>query len=159
VLSHMFTFALKKRLIGAHPRTRYGRLRENEKALRVMTLEEVRRLVEKVMDENMMIGCYVGLLGEADLRKSEGLRLNWDYVDTERRTLTVEASKNGKARYVPLSDYALELLGKLPRTDKCPFVFVLARHEAAGSRSSSLVLRGSLERGIRVGRFSRPATF
>jgi len=124
VLSHMFTFALKKRLIGAHPMTRYGRLRENEKALRVMTLEDERRLVQKVMDENVMIGCYVGLLGETGLRKSEGLRLKWDYVDTARRTLTVEASKNGKTRHVPLSDYALELLGKLSRVEGCPFVFV-----------------------------------
>ena len=56
VLSHMLTFALKKLLIGAHPMTRYGRLRENEKALRVMTLEEERRLVQKVMEENLIIG-------------------------------------------------------------------------------------------------------
>lgn len=124
VLSHMLTFALKKRLIGAHPMTRHGRLRENEKALRVMTLEEERRLVQKVTDESLIIGCYVGLLGETGLRKSEGLKLKWDYVDTARRTLTVEASKNGKTRHVPLSDYALELLGKLPRIEKCSFVFV-----------------------------------
>ena len=103
--------------------TRYGRLRENEKALRVMTLTEERRLVQRVMEENLVIGCYVGLLGETGLRKTEGLRLKWDYVDAQRRTLTVEASKNGKSRHVPLSDYALELLGKLHRFDECPFVF------------------------------------
>jgi integrase len=124
VLSHMFTFALKKRLIAAHPMTRYGRLRENEKALRVMTLEDERRLVRKVMDENLIIGCYVGILGETGLRKSEGLKLKWDYVDTKSRTLTVEAGKTGKTRYVPLSDYALELLGKMTRVEGCTFVFV-----------------------------------
>jgi len=124
VLSHMFTFALKKRSIGTHPMTRYGRLRENEKALRVMTLEEERRLVQKVMDDSLIVGCYVGLLGETGLRKSEGLRLKWDYVDDARRTLTVEASKNGKTRHIPLSDYALELLGKLPRVERSSFVFV-----------------------------------
>lgn len=124
VLSHMFTFALKKRLIAAHPMTRYGRLRENEKALRVMTLEEERRLVQKVMDENLIIGCYVGVLGETGLRKAEGLKLKWDYVDIKSRTLTVEAGKTGKTRYVPLSDYALELFGKVSRVEGCPFVFV-----------------------------------
>jgi integrase len=124
VLSHMFTFALKKRLIAAHPMTRYGRLRENEKALRVMTLEEERRLVQKVMDENLVIGCYVGLLGETGLRKSEGLKLKWDYVDIGRRMLTVEVSKNGRTRQVPLSDYALELWGRVPKTEKSPFVFL-----------------------------------
>jgi integrase len=124
VLSHMLTFALKKGLIAAHPMTRYGRLREDEKALRVMTLDEERRLVERVSVESVIIGCYVGLLGETGLRKAEGLKLKWDYVDTERRTLTVEAGKTGKTRYVPLSDYALELLGKLKRIEGCPFVFV-----------------------------------
>ena len=118
--------------------TRYGRLRENEKALRVMTLEDERRLVQKVMDENVMIGCYVGLFGETGLRKSERMRLKWDYVDTARRTLTVEASKNGKTRHVPLSDYALELLGKLSRVEGCPFVFVWT-----ASRFAILVIRSS----------------
>ena len=32
-----------------------------------MTLEEERRLVQKVMDENLIIGCYVSLLGETGL--------------------------------------------------------------------------------------------
>ncbi len=58
----MFTFALKKKLIPPpHPITRYGRFPEEEKALRVLTLEEERRLVQKVMDGNPIIGCYVGL--------------------------------------------------------------------------------------------------
>jgi integrase len=124
VLSHMFTFALKKRLIATHPMTRYGRLRENEKALRVMSLEEERKLIQKVMDENLIIGCYVGLLGETGLRKAEGLKLKWDYLDLKSRTLTVEAGKTGKTRYVPLSDYALQLLSKVLRVEGCPFVFV-----------------------------------
>ena len=103
---------------------RYGRAREDEKALRVMTLEEERRLVQRVMELNLIIGCYVGLLGETGLRKKEGLRLKWEYVNTKSRMLTVEASKNGKTRYVPLSDYALELLAKLPASKgvrRCSF--------------------------------------
>jgi integrase len=125
VLSHMFTFALKKKLIPApHPMARYGRLPEEEKAARVMTLEQERRLVQAVTDENLVIGCYVGLLGETGLRKKEGLKLKWDYVDVERRILTVEASKNCKTRHIPLSDYALTLLARLPRIQGCSFVFV-----------------------------------
>jgi integrase len=125
VLSHLFTFALKKKLISPpHPMARYGRLPEEEKAQKVMTLQEERRLVQKIMDESLIIGCYVGILGETALRKTEGLRLKWDNVDTDRRVLTVEASKSGKTRQVPLSDFALELLGKLPRIKECPYVFV-----------------------------------
>ena len=54
-----------------------------------MTLEEERRLVQKVTDESLIVGSYVSLLGETGLRKSEGLKLKWDYVGTARRTLTV----------------------------------------------------------------------
>jgi integrase len=124
VLSHLFTFAIKKRLISAHPMTRYGRLPEKEKAVRIMTLEEERRLVQSVMDESPIIGCFVGLLGETGLRKSECLRLKWEHVDLKTRTLIVEAGKTGETRYVPLSDFAVELLEKLSRFDGCPFVFV-----------------------------------
>jgi integrase len=123
VLSHMVTFAMKKKLIaGPHPMARYGRLPEEERALRVMTLVEERRLVANVMDESLVLGCYVGLLGETGLRKAEGLNLKWDYVDLNNRVLTVAASKSGKTRRVPLSDYALQLFGKLHRV--CAFVFV-----------------------------------
>jgi len=58
VLSHMFTFALKtKGLIQIHPMTRYGRIPEDEKALRVMDLEEERNLVNAVLAKNHVIGC------------------------------------------------------------------------------------------------------
>src|SRR5439155_13235356 len=112
------------KLIDVHPMVRYGRSREQEKALRIMTLEEERRLVQCVMDENLVIGCYVGLLGETGMRKSEGLNLKWEYVNTETRMPTVEVSKSGRSRYIPLSDFALELLGRLPRVAGCPKVFV-----------------------------------
>ncbi len=125
VLSHMMTFALKKKLIPPpHPMARYGRLPEEEKPLRVMTLQDERSLVERVMDENLIIGCYVGLLGETGLRKAEGLNLKWDFVDCERRVLTVAASKSGRTRQVPLSDFALQLLAKVPQVGDCPYVFV-----------------------------------
>jgi integrase len=124
VLSNMLTFALKKGLIEIHPMARYGRIPEDEKALRVMELKEERRLVSAVHDENHVVGCYVGVLGETALRMTEGLLLKWDFVNLEQGILTVEASKNYRARHIPLSDYAIELLRSLPRVVGCPFVFV-----------------------------------
>ena len=73
VLSHMFTFALKtKGLSQIHPMTRYARIPEDQKALRVMDLQEERNLVNAVEAKNHVIGCYVGLLGETALRMTEG---------------------------------------------------------------------------------------
>jgi integrase len=105
---------------------RYGRIPEDEKALRVMDLEEERRLVNAVLAKNHVIGCYVGVLGETALRMTEGLLLKWKFVNLGERNLTVEASKNYKTRHVPLSDYAIELLRSLPRVIGCEYVFALA---------------------------------
>lgn len=127
VLSHMFTFALKtKGIIQIHPMTRYGRIPEDQKALRVMELEEERNLVKAVQAKNHVIGCYVGLLGETALRMTEGLLLKWKFINLGERNLTVEASKNYKTRHVPLSDYAIELLRSLPRVIGCEYVFAHA---------------------------------
>jgi integrase len=91
-----------------------------------MDLEEERRLVEAVLHKNHVIGCYVGVLGETALRMTEGLLLKWKFVNLGERTLTVEASKNYKTRYVPLSDYAIELLRSIPRVIGCEYVFAKA---------------------------------
>ena len=127
VLSNMFTFALKtKGIIQIHPMTRYGRIPEDQKALRIMDLEEERRLVNAVLAKNHVIGCYVGVLGETALRMTEGLLLKWKFVNLRDSSLTVEASKNYKTRHVPLSDYAIELLQSLPRVIGCEYVFAHA---------------------------------
>jgi integrase len=124
VLSNMLTWALNRGLIDTHPMLRFKRLPEPETVLRVMTLEEERRLVEAVMNHDPVVGAYCGILGETGLRMTEGLRLKWDHVSIQRRNLTVAASKNYKTREVPLSDYAIELLKSLPRIVGVPHVFV-----------------------------------
>jgi hypothetical protein len=56
VLSNMLTFALKKGLIEIHPMARYGRIPEDEKALRVMDLKEERGLVTTVQKKITLSG-------------------------------------------------------------------------------------------------------
>ena len=75
VLSNMMTFALDKGYIDNHPMQRFRRLPEPETVLRVMTLEEERRLVEAVAVHDAVIGAYCGFLGETALRMMEGLRM------------------------------------------------------------------------------------
>jgi integrase len=96
-------------------------LPEEIKALRVMTLEEERQLVDAI--EEPTIAAYVALLGETGLRKQEGLNLRWDHINLGQRIVSVEDTKSGKPRYVPLSDYAIEGLNSLVRVIGCPYVF------------------------------------
>ena len=127
VLKNMFTFAVERELIDVHPLSRFRLLPEERKALRVMTFEEERCLVEKVAATDLIVGAYVALLGETALRKQEGLHLTWDQVDLRQRMLSVERTKSKQPRYVPLSDYAVEWLQELVRVIGCPHVFVNLR--------------------------------
>ena len=123
VIKNMLTFAIEKEIIDVHPLARFHMLPEEEVALRIPTLEEERRLVAAVMKENPTIGAYVGILGETGARMQEGLRLQWPLVNLNQRLLTIEETKNGKVRHIPLSDYAIELLRTLTRIVGCPYVF------------------------------------
>ena len=47
------------------------------------------------------------------MRRSEQYFLTWDCVDLERRQVTIPHSKNGKVRYIPLDNTALNALRQL----------------------------------------------
>lgn len=123
VLSNMLTFAFKKELITVHPMTLYGRLPVDQKERRYMTVEEERALVKAVWSFDPTVGAYLAILGETGLRMEEGLNLKWEHIDFPNGHLTVAASKNGKVRFIPLSDFALEVLRGIPRVIKSPYVF------------------------------------
>ncbi len=118
----MLTFALENELIETHPLIRFRMLREEPKAVRSLTIADERRLVEAI--EEPTIASYVAILGETGLRKEEGLSLCWKHINLGDRLLSVEHTKSGRPRYVPLLDYAIEHLSTLVRLFDCPYVFV-----------------------------------
>lgn len=123
VLKNLLTFAMTKGIIQVHPLNRYPLLPEPETVLRVMTLEEERKLVHAIMAEDHTVGIFTAFLGETGLRLQEGLRLKWEFINIGDRMVSVEASKNYRGRHVPLSDYAMELLQQLTRVLGSPYVF------------------------------------
>jgi integrase len=102
VLSNMLTFALEKGLIEIHPMARYRRIKEEEeeKALRVMTIEEERKLVEVTLAKDLAVCVYCGLLGETAVRPEEGLRQQWSFINLSQHMLTVDRSKTKRARHI-----------------------------------------------------------
>jgi integrase len=55
-------------------------------------------------------------------RRNELLHAKWEHVDLERKAWHIPDSKTGKPRYVPLSQAAIDLISKLPRWEKCPWL-------------------------------------
>lgn len=62
------------------------------------------------------------------MRKSEQYGLTWDCVDIGRRQITIPRSKNGKVRYIPLDNTALDALLQLrTRSDGTGQVMVFSK--------------------------------
>ncbi len=55
-------------------------------------------------------------------RKSELLGARWEHVDLERRSWLIPTTKTGRARYVPLSQSAVDVMASLPRLPNSPWI-------------------------------------
>ncbi len=102
---------------------------------RFLTPAEVERIVTAVQTEArsaywladlVVFACHTGL------RRGELVNLRWDAVDLDRRALTVAntetfTTKSGADRRVPLSQAAVDALGRLDRSEECPYVFATDR--------------------------------
>jgi integrase len=129
VLKNLLTFAVEKGTIETNPLLGFRRLPEPQKALRTLTLEEERSLVEHVAANDLTIGAFTAVLGETGLRLGEGLRLQWGDLDLGDGRLTVGESKSGKVRHVPLTPYAVEWLRNVERVVGMPWVWMRTRTE------------------------------
>lgn len=106
-----------------NPIRRVPRLRFDNARSRFLTAEEANRLCEAAyVSENRMLGPIVELLLHTGARKNELLHARWENVDLERQLWTIPVTKTGKARTVPLSDRATQVIEGLPRFDGCAYV-------------------------------------
>ena len=95
----------------------------NNARQRFLSIEEIERLrfaVEK--SSNTQLKHIVNLSILLLCRKRELLDAKWTDFDIERRNWHIPMSKSGKARNVPLSTAALEILAQLPRWEGVPWV-------------------------------------
>ena len=90
---------------------------------RFLTSDETQRLQEALeQSDNTQLKHIVPLMLLFGCRKRELLDSKWVDFDLERRNWHIPMSKNGKARNIPISTKALDLLQVLPRWNGCPYV-------------------------------------
>lgn len=100
------------------PRPKYNNARD-----RFLSSEEAAALLTACSASiNPQLRNIVGLLLLTGARKRELLDSKWEHVNLDRRVWFIPTSKTGKARHVPLSQPALDLIRQLPRFDKCPWL-------------------------------------
>lgn len=71
---------------------------------------------------NPQLRNIVGLLLLTGARKNELLQAKWEHVNFDRKVWFIPDSKTGKARHVPLSQPALDIINQLPRFEKCAWL-------------------------------------
>ena len=122
LVKYAFNCARRWGFIAESPARDVQTLPEKEFRERYLSEEEARRLLNALdADKDRQAAQVVKLLLFTGARKSEVLAALWENVDMERRILTVPLSKSGKARHIPLSDAALQVLAEIPRQSEWLF--------------------------------------
>lgn len=125
MLNRSFELAAKWGIPGSQPnpvkhipRRKFSNARE-----RYLSADDAKRLHKAVAaSSNPQLANIVGLLLLTGARRNELLHARWENVDLERRAWFIPDSKTGKSRYVPLSQPAIDLIGKLPKFRNCPWL-------------------------------------
>jgi len=92
---------------------------------RVLSLVERERLLVELQPtgrRNTWMPTVVILALKTAMRRSELLALRWGNINLERRTATLQMTKNGESRIVPLSTTAIQTLTSMPKS-VCGAVF------------------------------------
>lgn len=90
---------------------------------RYINAAEVQRLMAACeASQNKQLKFIVPLLLLTGARVGELLHAQWQHIDVERRLWLIPTSKTGKPRHVPLSQPAIDLIGKVSKFKGCPYL-------------------------------------
>lgn len=126
MMRYIFNLAVRWEVPGikVNPTKGVPLMEENNKKERYLTVDEAQRLYDAVRkSQNTMLQYIVPMLILTGARKREVLDAKWEDFDFTRRIWRIPMSKSGKARRVPLSDGALNILSTMPRDMKCEWTF------------------------------------
>ena len=126
MMRYIFNLAVRWEVPGikANPTKGVPLMEENNKKERYLSVDEAHRLYDAVCkSQNTMLQYIVPMLILTGARKREVLDAKWEDFDFTRRIWRIPMSKSGKARRVPLSDGALNILSTMPRDMRCEWTF------------------------------------
>ena len=128
MLRALFNRAIKWGLLGTNPTAGIGRLRETGARTRFLDQDEIKVLLEAANDRFhpiLITALHTGM------RRGEILRLQWPDVDLKNRTITIQESKSGKKRMIPIDGTLCTTLLALPSRFQKGYVFPSPRKENA----------------------------
>lgn len=126
LLRYMYNLAIKWEVVGVtkNPTAGIPLLKENNQVERFLSSLEAKALLRSIKhSRNPMLQYIIPMLILTGARKREVLDAKWEDLDMDRSLWRIPNTKAGKARVVPLSDTAMQLLVKLREKKRSDFIF------------------------------------
>lgn len=120
LLSSMYSFGVDRDFVQFNPVLNVKRMRESEPRTRNLSIAEFERIKEKC---SKLLADMAEFDTETGLRASEMVYLTWPQIDFKAHQMTLNETKSGKSRIVPLSDRAIEIVSAQIRHTKTQLVF------------------------------------
>ncbi len=123
-LKHMFTKAVDWNMASEEALKQVRKvkfLKENNKRLRYLDVEECQRLIESCAEHLKPI---VTVALNTGMRRGEILGLRWDHVDLRHGFILIGTSKNGERREIPINTTLEYLFKEMPHSIESKYVFV-----------------------------------
>ena len=124
LMSYIFNLALKWEVPGVkgNPAKGIPLFEENNKRERYLTTQETAQLYQALLESpNKQLRYIIPMLSLTGARKRELLDAQWQDFDLSRRDWRIPKTKSGRARHVPLSKGAVDLIASVPRFEGCPY--------------------------------------
>ena len=122
-LSKSFELARQWELFDGNPTKHAWSEKYNNARERYLTSDEANALkLACECSPNPQLKNIVALLLLTGARKSELLKAKWSDIDIDKRTWTLNMTKNGRRRHIPLSQGAMAVIGQLPKYLDCPWL-------------------------------------
>ncbi len=118
LLKYMFNLAIKWGKTSSNPMNDVKPFKIGEKPERVLSDEESERLIEASPD---FLEPIVIMALHTGMRKGEILGLRWSMLNFGNGAITVEKSKSGKCRSIPMHDRVRETLMRLEKNGEYVF--------------------------------------
>jgi integrase len=147
-LRRAFTFAINEwRWITENPFRGVSKLKENPGRSRFLSREELHSLLNRCKEnKNPHLYGLVLIAASMGLRFGEIVNLRWRHIDFENRFVTLEATKNGDVRVVPLPDQVQNYLNQLS-SQKNPEDYLFPSRDLA-KRHPYSIIRKAFQRAL-----------
>ncbi|MGE0631269.1 MAG: tyrosine-type recombinase/integrase [Pseudobdellovibrionaceae bacterium] len=139
-LSRAFTLALQEwQWINENPFRKVSKLKENGGRNRFLSREELHALLHSCKEsKNAHLYGMVLIAASLGLRFGEIANLRWKHIDFENGFATLETTKNGDMRFVPLPDQVIAYLKEI-KSPKPPEEFLFPSKNPAKRHPYSLI--------------------